>query len=133
MSLSALFVDGTCDAGQPADYGAGWRPTQIGECFTARGSSEALRILSSQAIDVIVLDLDDTSSEDLLSELGRDQRFQALPVVGLSWQSRPERVEYLLRGGMEAFVAKPVHGEVLRGELRHICGMTPPGRGEEWD
>lgn len=125
MPLSALFVDGSLEAGPPAAAPSPWRPAHIGACFTARGSSEALSILDSQPIDVIVVDLDDDNNKDLLSELGRDERFQALPVVGLSWQSRPERVEQLLRDGMEAFVAKPVHDDVLRQELKHICGVGP--------
>jgi CheY-like chemotaxis protein len=110
---------------------AGLRRGQIGACFTARGSSEALHILRCHPIDVIVVDLDDAGSGELLSELNKDERFHALPVVGMSWQNRPERVEQLLRGGMEAFVAKPVHGEVLRHELRQICGVTPALRWEE--
>jgi CheY-like chemotaxis protein len=131
MPLSALFVDGAHEAGPPAGVVAGMRPGQIGACFTARGSSEALRILSCHPIDVIVVDLDEESSGDLLSELNRDERYQALPVVGMSWQSRPERVEQLLRSGMEAFVAKPVQSEVLRRELRQICGVVPAMRWEE--
>jgi signal transduction histidine kinase/ActR/RegA family two-component response regulator len=77
--------------------------------FLAILGADGVALARQQRPDLVLLDLDlpDISGEDVLRELQADARTSAIPVVIVSADAIPARVELLLSCGASAYVTKP--------------------------
>ena len=99
------------------------------DTLTAAAGAEALRLATTQAPDLIVLDLGlpDRDGKDVLREL---RQFSGVPVIILSARDREMDKIEALDLGADDYVEKPFGiGELtarLRAALRHKAGVSKP-------
>lgn len=92
-------------------------------CLEATGGEQALSILASQSVDIVLLDLTmpGISGFDVLSEMRTRQLASKVIVVSADIQRlAKERVASL---GAAGFIEKPIKMEPLRAMLAHL-GVT---------
>ena len=88
----------------------------------ASDGAGALRLLKSQAADVILTDINmpGMNGEELLRRLQQDASLRALPVLVVSTDATPSRVRSALTLGARGYVSKPFSPEALRAELQRV-------------
>lgn len=76
----------------------------------AYGGRSALAMLQSTPPDAIILDvtLPDISGLEVLTAIRRDPRFETLPVVLVSGNSRPSDIQAGIVAGASRYLTKPV-------------------------
>ncbi len=100
--------------------------------LSAYDLSTAKRILKTESIDLIVLDLSlpDGEGESLLKELSNSESLTQIPIIILSGRTDVETRVQCLKQGADDFVAKPfevkdllarVESVLRRGPMRHIA------------
>ena len=78
--------------------------------ITALNGQLALELTQSQIPDLILLDLNlpGLSGAEVLSLLRADPKTQHIPVVVLSADATPERIEILKKAGIQGYITKPL-------------------------
>jgi two-component system chemotaxis response regulator CheY len=84
---------------------------------------EALRILASHEVDLVLVDINmpGMSGDELIDRIRADARTAALPIVVVSTERSSTRVESFARRGA-GYVAKPFTPEQLRGVVLSALG-----------
>jgi len=88
----------------------------------AADGESALHVLKSQPADVILTDINmpGMDGEELLRRLQQDAALRSLPVVVVSTDATPCRIERMLKLGARGYVTKPFSPEMLRQELDRV-------------
>ena len=92
----------------------------------------ALALIARDAPDVIVLDhyLPDTTGEDLLEVLRRDEATRAIPVIYLTIDGSHRRFRKSMTGGADDFLSKPFEVrelvEAVKAQLRKVYARMIP-------
>ena len=91
---------------------------------TASSSREALAVLDSQVIDVVVSDIamPDGSGYDLVRDIRASGRGASVPVVAVTAYSRAEDRDAALRAGFNAHIGKPFEPAAL---VHVLASLTP--------
>ena len=89
------------------------------EFLEAEDGNEALRLLGSEAIDLVLLDLmmPNPNGFDVLTTIRRDERLRELPVIVASASTSPEDVERSLELGAVDYFMKPLTEWDIRFQL----------------
>src|ERR1700730_12754587 len=74
-------------------------------------------------MDLQMLELGGLDAAAAIRQLS-DERFQHLPIVGMTAQDEPKYQEACLAHGMNGFIRKPIHSSELLDLLRKL-GHTP--------
>jgi PAS domain S-box-containing protein len=89
--------------------------------FQAKSAKDALEVLESDPIDIILLDLElpDMHGSQLLELIKDNPSYIATPVLVLSGTNNPELISKVLKGGASDFIQKPFNAEqfVLKVDL----------------
>jgi two-component system, chemotaxis family, chemotaxis protein CheY len=90
----------------------------------AADGSEALSLLRSQPVDVILTDINmpNVNGEQLLGLLHRDHSLRATPVIVISTDATENRIHRMLALGACGYITKPFYPEALRFELERVLG-----------
>jgi two-component system chemotaxis response regulator CheY len=88
----------------------------------AGDGGEALQLLAQESVDVILTDINMPGMDGgrLVAALREDARLSAIPVVVVSTDATPERMQQMLALGARGYVTKPFSPEVLRAELDRV-------------
>lgn len=93
--------------------------------LTADNGIEAIKILSRELPDIILLDLvmPVLDGYKVLQVLKKDQRFSSIPVLVFSARGRPEEIEKALALGASGYIVKATTkpNEVIE-EIRKVLG-----------
>ena len=84
----------------------------------ANSGHEALALLSTQAVDLILLDvmMPEMNGHDMLKELKANSRWRDIPVIMISALDEIESVVRCIEGGAEDYLPKPFDPVLLRAE-----------------
>lgn len=117
MPVTALIVEDETDLRLMTRMILESRPGY--EVLEAENGEEALALLSTAEIDVVLLDirLPDMEGWDILARLTEQGRFPELPVVMVSAHSTPSTAERAIREGVRAYVTKPFTSDELFAAL----------------
>jgi two-component system, chemotaxis family, chemotaxis protein CheY len=98
---------------------------EIGTCLNASNGQEALDLLRSQWVDVILTDINmpTMDGEALLKILEADDSLNTIPVIVISTDSTQHRVQSMLTLGAKGYVTKPFLPETLREEIEKVLGV----------
>jgi len=97
----------------------------VGICLNAGHGGEALDLLRSQWVDVILTDINmpTMDGEQLLKALESDETLRTIPVIVISTDSTQHRVQSMLTLGAKGYVTKPFLPETLREEMEKVLGV----------
>lgn len=99
---------------------------ESGECLEAGDGEEALRLLDSEWVDVVLTDINmpHMNGEELVERLAADELLRSVPVIVISTDATETRVQRLLALGARGYVRKPFQPEELRDELERVLGVA---------
>ncbi len=123
-SIRALVVDDS--PAMRAEVVAALRAIDGCSCVEAGDGAEGLRILGTEAFDIVVTDL----NMPLLGGLALVQFIRnrpatrELPVVVVTSESAEEDRRRLAAAGANAYIIKPVDAGTLRARVREILGLS---------
>ena len=93
-------------------------------CFEAGDGRDALQVLRSEWVDVILTDVNMPvmDGEELLTRLEQDELLRSIPVLVISTDATEQRIQRLLSSGACGYVTKPFVPEQLRSAMERILG-----------
>ena len=102
---------------------------EVGECTEAGNGEEALAMLSTHRVDVILTDINmpRMNGEELLRRLAADGILKTIPALVISTDATKERILRMLALGAEGYMSKPFTPEGLREELERVLGDRNAG------
>ncbi|HVS72049.1 MAG TPA: response regulator [Phycisphaerae bacterium] len=91
----------------------------VGAVLEAGDGAQGLRQLEHGKVDVVLADLNMPAMDgfQMIAQMRNDPRWRSLPVVVISAQPDPHKIEQLKQQGVEAYLAKPFTAEKLRDVL----------------
>jgi two-component system chemotaxis response regulator CheY len=97
----------------------------VGTSLNAGNGQEALDLLRTQWVDVILTDINmpTMDGEQLLKALEGDEMLRTIPVIVISTDSTQHRVQSMLTLGAKGYVTKPFLPETLREEIEKVLGV----------
>lgn len=92
---------------------------QIGEIFEARDGVEALDIVRSHALHLVLSDINMPNMDGLglLAELKSSEQWRHLPVVMITTEGSEEKVSQAIRLGSAAYIRKPFTAEQIQEKI----------------
>ena len=94
----------------------------LGDCWEAKDGQEALGMLDSHGVDLILADLNMPvmSGLEMVRELRKKERHRNIPVVLITTEGSEKRLEEAYALGVNGYVKKPFHPETIRDVLTRI-------------
>jgi serine/threonine protein kinase/ActR/RegA family two-component response regulator len=135
-SFTLLVVD---DVDDNRDLLSRWLRKRGFEVLTASGGAEALTIIETQKVDLVILDITmpEISGLDVLRELRKVSGAAELPVIMATARTRSEHVVEALDLGANDYVTKPIDLPILHARVvatlrttrarRRSAGPVGPG------
>jgi two-component system, chemotaxis family, chemotaxis protein CheY len=95
---------------------------QMGECWEAGEGQEALALLQTQAVDLILTDFNmpGMNGLEMIRELKKDEKKGRIPVVMITTQSNDWVVQEGKALGIGGFIQKPFTPEAIRDLLNQL-------------
>jgi two-component system chemotaxis response regulator CheY len=102
---------------------------RMDNCLEAGNGKEALDVLASEWVDVIISDINmpDMGGLELLSRLKKDELYKQIPVIMISTEGSEERIQEAFSMGAGGFIKKPFVPEELKKKLHEIIGVGHDG------
>ena len=99
----------------------------VGLCLEAADGIEALRVLETEWMDVVVTDINmpNMNGEELLERLAADPLRRSIPVLVVSTDRSDERLRKMLSLGARGYVTKPFLPEALGAAMAQAVGEAP--------
>ena len=122
MSTTILVVDDSATTRSlVASYLAGWGEVEVLE---AASGFEALRVLPSRAVDLIVTDINmpDINGLELISFVRANPNYRHIPVVIISTENSAEDRKRGLELGASGYLVKPFAAEALLAAVEAAFG-----------
>jgi two-component system, chemotaxis family, chemotaxis protein CheY len=97
----------------------------LGEIWEAKNGEEGLRVLQDKWIDLALIDIHMPvmDGEKMLNLLRQNDQYENLPVIVVSSESEPSKIEKMLRLGA-TFIHKPFTPEILREVIIAVTGVS---------
>ena len=94
----------------------------LGECWEAGNGREALDVVNTHWVDLILTDLNMPvmNGLEMLSELRKNEQSRDIPVVLITTEGSETRLEEAYALGVKAYIHKPFHPEAIRDVLVRI-------------
>jgi len=122
VSATILVVDDSATTRSlVASYLAGWGEVEVLE---AASGFEALRVLPSRAVDLIVTDINmpDINGLELISFVRANPNYRHIPVVIISTENSAEDRKRGLELGASGYLVKPFAAEALLAAVEAAFG-----------
>jgi two-component system chemotaxis response regulator CheY len=97
----------------------------LGEIWEAKNGEEGLRLLHDQWIDLALVDvhMPVMDGEEMLTRLRKIDQYENLPVIVVSSESEPSKIEKMLKLGA-TFIHKPFTPEILKEVIVAVTGVS---------
>jgi two-component system chemotaxis response regulator CheY len=98
---------------------------EFDQCLEAGNGEEALNVLESEWVDVILTDINmpQMNGEQFVRHLEEDDCMRSIPVLVVSTDGTEKRIHQMLSLGAKGYVTKPFTPETLREELERLLGV----------
>ncbi len=102
---------------------------RMDNCYEAGNGKQALEVLSSEWVDVILSDIHmpEMDGFELLKEVHQHDVFKNIPVIMISTEGSLERVNEAYTLGAKGFIKKPFLPEELKRILHEVIGVGDEG------
>ncbi len=96
----------------------------VGEFFEAATGREALDILDSQWLDLVLSDynMPDMNGLDMLKAMKENDMLKDIPVIMITTEGSNQRIEEFIETGVSAYIKKPFTPEQIRSHLNQLLG-----------
>ncbi|HON59309.1 MAG TPA: response regulator [Smithella sp.] len=97
----------------------------LGEIWEAKNGEEGLRVFEEKWVDLALVDIHMPvmDGEEMLTRLKQNVQYENLPVVVVSSESDPVKIEKMLKLGA-TFIHKPFTPEILREVIVAVTGVN---------
>lgn len=100
---------------------------EIETYFEAGDGNEALVLLHSQRVDLIVTDINmpNLDGQQLLIAIRANAALFSIPVLVVSTDQSASRIEDMMRNGADGYISKPFMPAALSEQMSRLLGATP--------
>jgi two-component system chemotaxis response regulator CheY len=97
----------------------------LGDILEAKNGEEGLRILHDNWIDLAMIDIHMPvmDGEEMLIKIRENEQYENLPVIVVSSESDPAKIEKMLKLGA-TFIHKPFTPEILKEIIIGVTGVN---------
>jgi two-component system, chemotaxis family, chemotaxis protein CheY len=97
----------------------------LGEIWEAKNGEEGLNFLEDKWIDLALVDIHMPvmDGEEMIKHVRENNQYENLPVIVISSESDPGKIEMLHRQGA-SFIHKPFKPETLREVIIDVTGVS---------
>jgi two-component system chemotaxis response regulator CheY len=97
----------------------------VGICMQASNGQEALDLLRSNWIDIVLTDINMPvmNGEQFVCCMEADELLRTIPVLVVSTDGSEHRVRKMMSLGAKGYVKKPFSPEVLRKSMEQLLGV----------
>lgn len=129
MAFNVLIVDDSQTMRKVIRKTVSLSGFEIGDCWEAGNGKEALEILRSCWVDLILTDLNMPvmNGLEMLREIGRDEMYRKIPVVLITTEGSESRIEEAYALGIKGYIQKPFYPENIRDVLTRVMGEAHDG------
>ena len=122
MAYNILIVDDSQTMRKVIRKAVGLSGFDLGDCWEAGDGREALEVIGSRFVDLILTDLNmpGMNGLEMLRELRKDEIHRNLPVVLITTEGSQNRLEEAYALGIRGYIQKPFHPETIRDTLTRI-------------
>ena len=134
MSFNVLVVDDSPPMRQVMKKVIQISGFDVGELLEAGNGKEALKVLSSNWVDVILSDLymPEMDGIEMLRRLSEEDLWKRIPVIVVTTEGREQVIEEAKRLGAKGYVKKPFNPEQIKEILMSVMGKEyERGAGQE--
>lgn len=132
MSYTILVADDSAIVRAMVKKAISMAGLPIGQVHEAANGEEALGILRKHWVDVVFADINMPvmTGPELVQQMKADPALASTPVVIVSSERSPARVEEMQRSGARAYVKKPFRPEQFRAVVEELlaAGEGPHGQ-----
>jgi two-component system chemotaxis response regulator CheY len=98
----------------------------VGTCLQASNGQEALEVLRSNWIDIVLTDVNMPvmNGEQFLASMEEDEMLRTIPVLVISTDGTQHRVQRMMSLGARGYVTKPFSPELLRDSMEQMLGVV---------
>jgi two-component system chemotaxis response regulator CheY len=102
---------------------------QMDKCLEANNGREAMDLLSTNWIDVIISDINmpEVNGLELLDQLKKNDTLKEIPVIMITTEGSSERMQEAFNRGAKGFVKKPFLPEEIKKILYDVIGVGENG------
>lgn len=106
----------------------------VGTCLEAGSAGEALALLSRINVDLIITDLNipGMSGIELIKTLKSKEESRHIPVIVVSTSCSDEQICEVYKVGVDGFLDKPFHPEVLCSLIRNVLNVNEDTYPKKW-
>ena len=124
MSYNILIVDDSKTMRQVIKKALSLSGFKVGECLEAGNGREALDVLSTAWVDLILSDIHmpEMDGFGLLQALKEHETWRDLPVVMITTEANEQRLQEAMALGARGYIRKPFTPENIRSFLSHVMG-----------
>ncbi len=129
MAFNVLIVDDSQTMRKVIRKTVSLSGFEIGDCWEAGNGKEALEILRSCWVDLILTDLNMPvmNGLEMLREIGRDEMYRKIPVVLITTEGSESRIEEAYALGIKGYIQKPFYPETIRDVLTRVMEEAHDG------
>lgn len=98
----------------------------INQIYDAANGAEALEILESHRMDLVVADINMPVMDgvEMIEWMRADTRFKHIPVIVISSEGSSSRIDRLRDLGIEAYIRKPFSSDEIQITFSEILGES---------
>lgn len=124
MSYNVLIVDDSSSMRKVIKKILQISGFDVGEIFEASNGKEALEVLNSKWVDLILSDIHMPVMDgyQFISELRKIDEFKDVPVVLITTEGDEKKLQKIIAMGAQGYIRKPFEPEQIREYLKGIMG-----------
>jgi len=106
---------------------------QMDKCLEANNGREAMEVLSTNWIDIIISDINmpEVNGLELLEQLQKNETLKEIPVIMITTEGSAERMQEAFKRGAKGFVKKPFLPDEIKKVLYDVIGVGENGEYKE--
>ena len=126
MAYNVLIVDDSQTMRKVIQKSVALSGFELGDCWEAGDGREALQILRSHWVDLILADINMPvmNGLEMLRELSKDEMYRNVPVILITTEGSEKWQEEAQALGIKGYIQKPFHPETIRNVLTRIMEET---------
>ena len=104
----------------------------VGEYYEAADGVEALKILETQWLDIVITDFNmpNMNGLELVKEIRNRDTMSSIPVVMVTTEGSDKRVKEFMEQGVNDYIKKPFTPEEIKSKLMLVMGEKYEESGE---